>query len=259
MKDFKFPGVCFGVLMLAPIVMAKTDPNLYRPEPNAFLNRPASSIQGVIQQVRTDPEVYGRFAKYYGMDKNQLIAYFSTLKQAKLATNELYVVYNVHEDGVIRSRLFDLKAGSLIYVDSFGQAVMKKVCGNPMKRGPSNLSTAALVPEIPTSAMAEFRPITEESPMATTPIEMMVVEEVVMPAFVAEVPVTPPTIVTPETPVVKPSFETIPIASILPLLAGAAVFAPGGNNAPIPEPATIIAVTTMIGLYGASRARRRNK
>lgn len=246
--------------MLASFGAAKTDPNLYRPEPNAFLNRPASNIQGVIEQVRTDPEVYSRFAKYYGMSKSELISYFSTLKQAKLSKNELYVVYNVHEDGVIRSRLFDLKAGSFIYVDSMGQAVMKKVCGNPMKRGPSNLSTAALVPEIPTSAMAEFRPITEEAPQATTPIEMMVVEEVVMPAFVAETPVTPPTIVTPETPVVKPSFESIPIASILPLLAGAAVLAPGGsNNAPIPEPATILAVTAMIGLYGASRARRRDK
>lgn len=246
--------------MLAPMAAAKTDPNLYRPEPNAFLNRPASNIQEVIKQVRTDPEVFERFQKYYGMSKAELIDYFSTLKQARLAKNELYVVYNVHEDGIIRSRLFDLKAGSIIYVDSFGQAVMKKVCGNPMKKGPSNLSTAALVPEVPTSAMAEFRPITEEAPVAQAPIEMMVVEEVVMPAFVAETPVTPPTIVTPETPVVKPSFESIPIASILPLLAGAAVLAPGGEgSAPIPEPATILAVTTMIGLYGASRARRRAK
>src|SRR5687768_51865 len=176
MKDFKFPGVCFGVLMLAPIVMA-SDPNLLRPEPNAFLNRPASSIQGVIEQIRTDPEVYSRFAKYYGMDKAELVAYFSTLKEAKLPKETLYTVYNVHEDGVIRSRLFSLKAGSLLYIDSFGQAVMKKVCGNPMKKGPSNLSTAALVPTVPTSAMAEFRPITEEAPMAQQPIEMMVVEE----------------------------------------------------------------------------------
>lgn len=246
--------------MLAPVVLAKTDPNLYRPEPNAFLNRPAASIQEVIKQVRSDPEVLDRFVKYYNMDKAELITYFSTLKQARLPKNELYVVYNVHEDGVIRSRLFDLKAGSLVYVDSFGQAVMKKVCGNPMKKGPSNLSTAALVPDVPTSAMAEFRPITEEAPGPQAPIEMMVVEEVVMPAFVAEQPpVTPPTIVTPETPVVKPSFESIPIASILPLLAGAAVLAPGGQGAPIPEPATILAVTTAIGLYGASRARRRAK
>ena len=259
MKDLKFPCVFFGTMMLASLVLAKTDPNLYRPEPNAFLNRPASSIQEVIKQVRTDPEVYDRFAKYYGMSKAELVDYFSTLKQAKLPKNELYVVYNVHEDGVIRSRLFDLKAGSLVYVDSFGQAVMKKVCGNPMKKGPSNLSTAALVPETPTSAMAEYRPITE-TPEVQMPIEMMVVEEVVMPAFVAEQPpVTPPTIVTPETPVVKPSFESIPIASILPLLAGAAVLAPGGNNAPIPEPATVVAITAMIGLYGASRARRRAK
>lgn len=258
MKDFKFPGVCFGVLMLAPIVMA-SDPNLLRPEPNAFLNRPASSIQGVIEQIRTDPEVYSRFAKHYGMNKAQLVDYLSTLKQAKLSQETLYTVYNVHEDGVIRSRLFSLKAGSLIYIDSFGQAVMKKVCGNPMKKGPSNLSTAALVPAVPTSAMAEFRPITEES-TAQQPIEMMVVEEVVMPAFVPEAPVTPPTIVTPETPVVKPSFESIPIASLLPLLAGAAVFAPGGSSSPpIPEPATIGMVAAMIGLYGASRARRKAK
>lgn len=248
--------------MLAPIVMA-SDPNLLRPEPNAFLNRPASSIQGVIEQIRTDPEVYSRFAKHYGMNKAQLVEYFSTFKQAKLPQETLYTVYNVHEDGVIRSRLFSLKAGSLIYIDSFGQAVMKKVCGNPMKKGPSNLSTAALVPAVPTSAMAEFRPITEES-TAQQPIEMMVVEEVVMPAFVPEVvvtpPVTPPTIVTPETPVVKPSFESIPIASLLPLLAGAAVFAPGSSGGGvIPEPATIGMVAAMIGLYGASRARRKAK
>jgi hypothetical protein len=248
-----------GAIALACVAGAQ------RPEPNAFLNRPAHSVTSLINQVKNDPEVFSRLSRHYGMNREELIAYLSTFREAKLTRTGLYTVYNVREDEIIRSRLLTLHKGSMVFVDPLGEPVMKKVCGNPLTLGPRNLSATMLVPEAPTTMPAEAKVLTEVMPVPETPVEMMVVEEVVAPPFVPEVapPITPtpPTITPPtETPVVKPSFESGPVGWLLPLLAGSVVAGGGGGgNGVIPEPATIGAMASLIGLYGLSRKRAKSK
>jgi hypothetical protein len=260
MKDRRNISVCLASFLLAPAVLA-------RPEPGAFLNRAAPDLPALIEQVRKDPEVYARFHKHFGMNKEELTSYLASLKPAKIEKSGSYVVYNVRDDEVIRSKVFNLKAGTIVYVDAVGRPALKKACGNPMLEGPKNLTATALLHEAPVAPEAEIKPIPVETAPETAP-EILVAEELAVPPVEIVPPpvvppvVPPPPVVTPpvET-VVKPSFEApTSLGFLLPLLAGSVIFSGGDNGSTvIPEPATMGGVAMMVGLYAAARSRRKNK
>src|SRR6185369_9779804 len=55
-----------------------------RPEPNAFLNRKADTINQLIQEVQGDGVVADRYVRHFGKTKEELIQYFGTLHLARL-------------------------------------------------------------------------------------------------------------------------------------------------------------------------------
>lgn len=267
MKEIRLLCIGMGALALSP-------PSEARPEANAFLNKGVDDLRGIIRQVKNDPEVLERYEKHYGMSKWQIVEYFRYLKPGKIARSGAYIVYNVKPDGIVRSRLFNLKAGTLVYVDETGQPVLRKRCGNPMTKGPSKLSVADLIAEVPVEPPTDIRPIDdgptpdpalapeapvyEEIPLAVSPDN----PPIITPPVVTP-PVITPTIVPPTEPptIVKPNFEGPSLSWIAPLLAGGLVTTVdvGSDDGPpvIPEPATIGGGIVAMALYSLHRRRRR--
>ncbi|MCX7801207.1 MAG: hypothetical protein N2109_12805, partial [Fimbriimonadales bacterium] len=86
---------------------------LGRPEPNAFLDRPARTVPQLLRQIRADPEVRDRFQRHYHLSAKELEAFLAGLRVARLETEGLYPVFNCRPDGVIRYRLLKLRKGTL--------------------------------------------------------------------------------------------------------------------------------------------------
>jgi hypothetical protein len=258
-NELKTTYVFVGAAIMASYASA-------RPEPNAFLNKTAPNLTAILYQVKTDQEVFNRYQRHFGMTKPELVSYLGTLKPSKIVKPGPYVVYNVREDGVVRSRLFNLQAGSLIYIDAMGTPVLKKVCGNPMIPGPKKLTAVNLFHEAPLAPPVDLKPAEETAPTAETPSELMVAEELAMPPVEAVPPVTPPITppvappTPPVTPEVKPSFEVGDFGgALLPLLSGGLIGligGGGGGSTVIPEPATIGMTAMLLGLYGMRRKRK---
>jgi PEP-CTERM motif len=101
-------------------------------EPGSFLNKPARTVNQLVAQTERDPQVLDRYERHFQMSKGDLISYFEHLHVSKLQSTGSYVVYNVHDDEVIRARVFRLKAGMPIFADDSGKAILKISCGNPM-------------------------------------------------------------------------------------------------------------------------------
>lgn len=268
MKEYRLLIACLGVAALASTSLA-------RPEPNAFLNKAAVDLNGIIRQVKNDPQVLKRYEDHYDMDKWEIIEYFRHLKAGKITRDGAYIVYNVKPDGIVRSRIFNLKAGTLVYVDQNGQPVLRKKCGNPMGKGPSRLTVADLETvapiappvdvrsvedgPIPDATIAAENPVIEEMPEAMIPAEPPIIEPPVITPPVVNPPVEPP--VVPET-VVKPNFEGPSLAWLAPLLSGGLIttiphVSSNDSPPPVPEPATIGAIAMAMGYYGLVRRKRK--
>lgn len=124
----KYTGCLMLVLGLASTTLAQ------RPEPNAFLNKPVRTAEGLRRQVTNDPEVTDRYMRHYAMTRAEVLDLMAGLHMARLAKNTPMTVFNVNDRGVIGSRLFVIKAGSMLFVDQDGTPVLKVSCGNPFFR-----------------------------------------------------------------------------------------------------------------------------
>ena len=106
-----------------------------RTEPGSFLETPVATTADLVREVQTDARVRSRFMRHFGMTQNQLVAYFKTLAPGRLPSNGLFVVFNVHADEAIRSRLFRLKKGTRVFFDRHMKPILKFSCANPMVLG----------------------------------------------------------------------------------------------------------------------------
>jgi len=208
----------------------------------AFLRKPAYKVSDLITAVRTDPIVSDRYVRHFRMSKTQLVEYFSTLRLSKLDQGGAYTVYNVH-DNVLRSRVLNLKKGTLVFADASGRPILQQVCGNPMVW---RIPPIAAEPIVSAPATGDVTTMVDESTVAVT--GMSVAEPTVAP-----VPEVPPTFT-------PPSMTRRDNSGLLliPLLLGVGVLAFNQDDddcPPVPEPATITAL--VVG--GAAVLRRRKK
>jgi hypothetical protein len=171
---------------IVPALMCLSFPayGTLRPEPNAFLNRPAHTTAQLVAQVKADPEVMSRFMRHFRMDKKELIVYLSRLKLVRLKQDGHYTIYNADKDNVIGSRLFHVKKGALIWAEPDGTLVLKKGCGNPLSTGPRSVQNAKMRAEaamIPTGILRHIPASGEPEPL-----ELMPAAEILQPTFIIE-------------------------------------------------------------------------
>ena len=104
---------------------------------------------------------------------------FSHLHVGPLPHAGTYIVYNIHDDGVIRARAFQLEKGTAVFMDAQGTPILKLSCGNPMVAPvpPTALNVAPGGAESP-------RELIIPSPVPTPPI---------MPNMAPATPEMPPT------------------------------------------------------------------
>lgn len=208
-----------------------------KPEPNAFLNKPAHSLHALVEQVRKDPKVRSRYARHFGMHPNEVVKYLKTLHLAVLEENVLMPVYNVAGDEVIRRRVFQLKKGAYVWVDPRGVPVLKKTCGNALLDRPARGQPVAARP----SAMPkETLKLLEQEPSIGEPTFFMTMDEVLEPAFEPlkiDEP-EPPQPPEPEPEDERPSVAWHGIEVLLPLMPPSRSYRPGdGNEIPGPQAA----------------------
>lgn len=244
-----------------------------RMERGAFLRRPARSRAQLINQLRDDPVVAARYARHFGMNDKELIQYFGTLHGSTLTSTRRYQVWHVNPDGTLGSRMLLLKSGTPVFMDGMNRIALKASCGNPMLD--SRTARAAIPPSVPRVATAPPVETVAAAPerLTTTPD----VVAVVPPPSVIETPAPPP--VVDVTPVPAPVVVAPPPAGApqvfvptggggpnlggliaLPLV-GALAFGHsggGGGSAPVPEPTTIAALVTGVGMVLARRRARKD-
>ncbi len=249
-----------GAALMASLAFA-------RPEPNAFLNKAATTHKALMDQVRNDPEVMNRFMRHFGMTREQVIAYFQGLRPSSLSQDGVYLVYNCQEDtGEIQARVIFYKKGTRVWVDSTGTPVLKQSCANPMVRGTDDLTTT-VKPDV-NKPVEKTRPLEAETKPSPTPIRSSVFEDEleVSPAMLTAESITPPV------PAVvdrsRGGLGWLPLLGLAFLTTGGGSDGgdtgtpgcedPGGCEPPVPEPGTMIVLGAGIALVAARRRRKQS-
>jgi hypothetical protein len=118
--------------ILITVALAATVAAQAHVEKGSFLNKRARTVNELVWQTEHDAQVRSRYERHFHMSEADLIGYFEHLHVGAISRTGDYVVYNCHDDEVIRSRVFHLKAGTPMFVDSYGKPILKISCGNPM-------------------------------------------------------------------------------------------------------------------------------
>ena len=101
-------------------------------ETGSFLNKRARTVNELVYETEHDHLVQDRYMRHFRMSEPDLVAYFERLHVSKLDTTGSYVMYNCHDDEVIRARVFRMKAGTPVFADETGKPILKASCGNPL-------------------------------------------------------------------------------------------------------------------------------
>lgn len=220
-----------------------------RPEPNAFLNRRASTTAELIAQVQSDPQVMDRYRRHFGLSSEEVITMLQSLHVAKLNNNGTFMIYSVDEQtGVIKSSAQHLKAGTRVFADASGNPVLKLNCGNALITGSDN-QTASINPTMP-SMSDNSRDVAVTTPAGS--------ELTTIPTATAMTP-GEPLAVTPVMPQVNTgsSNQGFALPAALAALGGGAAFLVGhGGSTPVPEPASMIVVGGAIASLALRRRRK---
>lgn len=217
-----------------------------RPEPNAFIEKSCPTHEALMEHLKANDVVMGRYMRHFGMTRQQVLEYVGTFHMDTLKQDGVYLVYNTPESNEIHSRSIFYKKGTKVWVDSMGNPVMKVSCGNPMVRG----TDVQLVPGTPLEGQADVMPM--EAPVAgeTAPVDVEAVEN--LPLEAAPLPAAPTQL--------PASVEGVSRGggagwlALLPLAGLATIHSGGGDDHPacnpktnpncVPEPFTMVLMGT---------------
>lgn len=222
---------------MASVVVAQAMPT------GAFLRKPAYKVADLISALQRDPVVADRYSRHFRMSKSQLVEYFSGLHLSKLDMAGAYTVYNVH-DSIIRSRVLNLKKGTLVFADSTGRPILQQVCGNPMVW---RIPPVAAEPIVAAPATGDVTTVVDES-------TAVVVGTPVAEPSVGEIPTTPPVLIPPT--VTRRNDAGFLLIPLIIGIGAATLIHDDEDCPPVPEPAT---VTALVVGGAAILRRRRNK
>lgn len=244
MKTVSMKTICALTLAVVAVAVQAAVPT------GAFIRKPVKSVAALVAHVKTDPVVMERMVRHFRMTPPQIAGYFSSLHLAKLANDEVYLIFNVHGDNVIRGRYFKVKKGTMVFADGSGRPILKKECGNPMV-----LRLPPIVAESPTTNPAGPREVVMGDVSSSE--EVAVMEPGVMPVPPAP-PVAPP---------VRAQVTGGFIAGnsggfgFLPLFLGLGglgllIKKEDHDCPPVPEPATMVIMAAGVGTLVAKRRKK---
>jgi hypothetical protein len=218
-------------------------------ELGSFLNRPASTTDQLVQQTRRDRQVLDRYERHFHMSERELVQMFSGLHPAKLGHSGSFTVYNVHDDNIIRARVFILKKGTPVFEDENGKPILKISCGNPLV-APRPKVVVVVTPNKP-------------CPPVVIPPPAPVVEEKVTTIIMPPAPEAPP-VVQPAAPVTNVYHEGSVVTNsksslfILPILLFINNHGHHENKTkqPVPEPASMLVMAIGAGALAIKRRRK---
>lgn len=220
-------------------------------ETGSFLNKKCTSTDQLIRQVETDRQVEMRYEQHFHMSKGEIVRMFEHLHPARLENTGAYVVYNYHDDGIIRQRVFKLRRGTWVFMDEAGRAVLKSSCGNPMV-APTPRVVIKMVP-------GPKEIIKEQLPAPPPQVIVVPAPPVAPPPPAAPMPV-PPCPPAPPAPVVgnvNNHYESSVFVLPLLLIINNHSHHEDHHKQPVPEPASMLVIA-----FGASslfiRRRKHN-
>lgn len=223
-----------------------------RAEENAFLDAPARTHAQLMNQVRSNDKVMSRFMRHFGMTRNEVIQYFTTLRLSTLQEDTVFTVYNVPEGTeTIRARTLMYKKGTKVWVDANGTPILKESCGNPLLRG-TDEQTSVLNPQAEGDPIANARPSAVPSTSPSDASSGIIASNVESSALLY--PPAPPQDISG---IILGGGSNFNPGFLLPLIAVPFVL-DGGEGEPIPEPGTMIGLAVGAGLL-AARKRRKSK
>lgn len=220
----------------------------------SYLMAPANTTDALVKQMRTNPVVRDRYVRHFQMKPAELEKMFRSLHVEKLNKDTWVELFGVPQSGELRGHRYLLKAGTEVWVDSKGYAIMKVSCGNPLGRmdraDEPNLKQAVSAPSgaVPMEPISNFQSEYEPVVNVAEPIAPALPE----PVFVETPPLNEVVNVTGS----QPAGFSLPIIGLLPsILVG--IRPSSGGTPPVPEPLTIFAITTGAAMLINRRRRSR--
>ena len=114
------------------VILVSSSAAFAHTEHNSFLETPVMTTSALVAEVQHDSLVRRRYERQFKMSEPELIQYFSSLHIEPLTEDRRYLVYNVDDSMVIRTRMLHLAKGTLVFADATHRPVLKCSCGNPM-------------------------------------------------------------------------------------------------------------------------------
>lgn len=227
------------------ILIAACGTALARPDLNAFLNVRVNTTAELVQQAEKDPIVMDRYERHFGMSRDQVVAYLSSLHPARLTTDGVYRVYSIPDGGYVKCHVGRLKKGTMMFFTADGDPALIALCGNPVTEGKN--ATMVMIAPAPPLSLADTRELTFQPP--TSQDEIIVSQ----PPDVEVVDVTPGH----DNLAVAPGITALPLAGLLGIGGFGLISSHGGHGGPpVPEPATIAMLA--VGVATLIRKRRAN-
>ena len=238
-------SVSIAALALASMASAQ------QVEPNAFINKYCLTIESLVEHVSTDQQVMSRFMRHFGMTRDEVIAFLKTLHRGTIKEDGAYLIYNTPESGEIKARVMAYKKGTQVWVDDAGNYILKLSCGNPMVRG-TDMASSEEPETVAMKTMTDVRELVAEQPPSIGSSDLT--GTTVVPA-IPEMSAITIDDVPPANPFEGGAQVIIPASLLVPFTAGVLI---NSGNAPIPEPASLLALGSGVAFLVARRRRKKS-